>query len=374
MISGLNWCTTTVVNTIENKNGFAQLVNGKSTGTFPTNIAADTTKKSLLRVVTEGTGAAANKCLQVAHVMNFYKNWDNRYGKVTKITKAPSIAGELAEVEIDFAELDLDMESPVKMYKLFVYISIDGANPFYYSNDFNVKGLPFGCEFTVIKGETATEVAKKVYGLITKNHIFQLDTDQLDVTLDGSKVTLTAKETFQRFALVKIAEFGPWDDYSIPVANLVADKLVITESATGAAEVSVPVDKFGVITCNAVGKNEFGTAAQIGQDLRLPTIENLKWGSSTNWQQPLPGRTYTQYIFTVQAPSNNGGVMAVGERMLSETTHIFWVVEDEVTNADFDKSIEDLGLELTAIKKADGSDFAEIEKATNEGKSVENNA
>lgn len=365
MMSGLNWHTTTVVNSLENKNGFAEKIKGEAVEgvlLFPSSLEG-TNKKSFIRVA--GTDDAP--VMQVAHVMNFHKVWDNRYGKVKSIYKAPSIAGKLAEVEIDFNKECFTVEnSPVKMFKLFVYISVDGANPFYYSNDFNVKGLPFGLEFTVLKGEEGEDVAKKVFKLITKNHIFQLDTDQLDVELDGSKIILRAKETFQRFALVKVSEFGPWDDYSIPVGELIADKMVNEEG-----EITKPTDRLkdDVIVCNEVGKNEFGTAAQLAQDLRLPTIENLKWGSSTNWQQPLPGRTYTQYIITVAAPSNNGGVMAVGERMVSETTHIFWVIEDEDVIADFDAALAKINDEFTEtspFEKVDTKSLADEGAAADE--------
>lgn len=362
MMSGLNWHTTTVVNSLENKNGFAEKIKGEAIegATFPASLEG-TGKKSFIRVMDEGD----NTVLQVAHVMNFYKAWDNRYGKVKSIYKAPSIAGKLAEASIDFASIDglIPENSPVKMFKLFVYISVDGANPFYYSNDFNIKGLPFGLEFTVLKNDTEEIVAKKVYDMIMKNHIFQLDTDQIDVEVEGTTLTLRAKETFQRFALVKIAEFGPWDDYSIPVAELKADKMANEEG-----EVKVPEDPFKVITCVEVGKNEFGTAAQLAQDLRLPTIENLKWGSSTNWQQPLPGRTYTQYIITVAAPSNNGGVMAVGERMVSETTHIFWVIEDEDVISDFDTALAMINEEF---KKTSPFEKVDTKSLADEGAAAE---
>lgn len=364
MKSGLNWVTTTVVNTLENKNGFAETIKGAAVpgATFPQSLQGSG-KKSLIRVMSENVRGSQNPLLslQVAHVNNFYQDWDNRYGKVTRIVKNPSIAGKLAEIEIDFSAFITAITSPAKMYKLFVYISVDGANPFYYSNDFNVKGLPFACEFTQIQGETAADVADKVYKLITKNHIFQIDSDQIDVELNGTVLTLKAKETFQRFALVKVAEFGPWDDYSIPVSFIEADKYVVINGVP-----SVPTAKLNpsAIVCKEVGKTEFGTAAQIQQDLRLPTIENLKWGSSTNWQQPIAGKTYTQYIITVQSPANNGGVMAVGERMLTESTHIFWIVEGGNEITDFDAALTAIGFSSNPTTKGDGSAF-ETGVATN---------
>lgn len=367
-LSGLNWNTTTVINSLEDKNGFSELVKGQAPAeviNFPASLQGSG-KKAIIRAV-KNDQAGQDITVQVAHVMNFNSKWDNRYGKVTRIFKAPSIAGDLAEIEIDFSQfIDPAMTSPVKMYKLFVYLSVDGANPFYYSNDFYVKGLPFGLEFTYVKGETAADVAQKVYDLIANNKIFQLDTDQLDYSVNGAVLTLTAKETWQRFALVKVAEFGPWDDYSIPVGVLKADKGDPSQSN------GLPIDKLGVITCNSVGKNAFGTADQLQQDLRLPTIENLKWGSSTKWQQPIPGATYTQYIITVQAPSNNGGVMAVGERMLSETNHIFWVNENTSVLTDFDAILAELataaGVTPNPFAKADGDTTALVtEKAAASG-------
>ena len=47
---------------------------------------------------------------------------------------------------------------------------------------------------------------------------------------------------------------------------------------------------------------------------------------------PIVGATYTQYIINYYAPSTaNPSFTAVGNRSMSETTHVFWVKSDLVT-------------------------------------------
>jgi hypothetical protein len=46
---------------------------------------------------------------------------------------------------------------------------------------------------------------------------------------------------------------------------------------------------------------------------------------------PIVGALYTQYIITYYAPSTaNPSFTAVGNRSMSETTHVFWVKSDLV--------------------------------------------
>ena len=46
---------------------------------------------------------------------------------------------------------------------------------------------------------------------------------------------------------------------------------------------------------------------------------------------PIVGALYTQYIITYYAPSTaNPSFTAIGNRSMSETTHVFWVKSDLV--------------------------------------------
>ena len=83
------------------------------------------------------------------------------------------------------------------------------------------------------------------------------------------------------------------------------------------------------------GVNGFGTYSQLLKDLRLPTAANNHWLSVNKDEMPIVGALYTQFIITYYAPScANPSFTAVGNRSMSETTHVFWVREDLV--ADFE--------------------------------------
>jgi hypothetical protein len=105
-------------------------------------------------------------------------------------------------------------------------------------------------------------------------------------------------------------------------------KALIAESESKDADY---VTKTGVTLKNA-GKNGFGTYSQLIKDLRLPTAAHTGWNSVQKDEMPVVGATYDQYIITYYAPSTaNPSFTAVGNRSMSETTHVFWVKSDLVT-------------------------------------------
>jgi hypothetical protein len=87
----------------------------------------------------------------------------------------------------------------------------------------------------------------------------------------------------------------------------------------------------GVTLVNA-GVNGFGTYSQLLKDLRLPTANHNHWLSVQKDEMPIVGSVYTQYIINYYAPSTaNPSFTAVGNRSMSETTHVFWVKSDLVS-------------------------------------------
>jgi hypothetical protein len=85
------------------------------------------------------------------------------------------------------------------------------------------------------------------------------------------------------------------------------------------------------VTLVEAGVNGFGTYSQLSKDLRLPTAVHNHWLSVQKDEMPIVGALYTQYIITYYAPSTaNPSFTAVGNRSMSETTHVFWVKSDLV--------------------------------------------
>lgn len=345
-ISGLNWTTTSVINDINYEHG----VNGK-------------------RVWALKGGSDGNTAIgfAVAGVGNFYSTKTRLGGQVTAIRTAVPVSGALAEATLDFDNEVLkglmevtDETHTRRTFKLAVYIGVEPrlADPFVYSNSYALKGIPFALEFTVRKDANAKEIADEIERIAKINKIFQVGTEQLTITNNGAgKLTFKCKESWQRLRQIVITSFNPFGEHGHLITAYVESRETFE---SGSAKKTQPTDPDAIGFSDLVkGEAEFGTYNQLISDLRLPTIENRRWMSENGFEQPIPGATYKQYIFTLCAPSNNGGVAAVGQRMLSETTHIFWVKQDQVSAFE-----NEIGLNSTFKTSGEGATYASDDAPT----------
>jgi hypothetical protein len=134
-------------------------------------------------------------------------------------------------------------------------------------------------------------------------------------------LTLTGATEYQRFRNVEVRTFAVTDDYAELVAELGEDSIELVER----------------------GKNAFGTYSQIVKDLRLPTAANYQWTHVRQVETPIIGAVYNQYIIEYCAPSINDGLHAVGQRMESHTTRVFWVKNDEDLISEWEAALETVG-------------------------------
>ena len=226
---------------------------------------------------------------------------------------------------IDFAELMSEIK-PAKgnnYCRLDVYVKWEGQEPFYGANQMHIqKGIPFWVEFTVKASDNASALAEKIAKQIKKDHLFLIDKDILEVSVEGSKLILEGSAEFQRLEEVKISQFQLTDDYAEKVSEL---------GGVG-------------ITLNEKGYNSFGTYSQIIKDLRLPTAANYQWTHIRQAETPVVGGVYNQYIIEYCAPATNEGTQFVGHRGLSHTTHVFWVKNDTDLIAAWESALNAAGL------------------------------
>lgn len=89
----------------------------------------------------------------------------------------------------------------------------------------------------------------------------------------------------------------------------------------------------------------FGTYETLISSHRLPTLENLRWGSEAESEMPIKGKKYDLVEFKYVADRNIGGFDVLGQKATSVTTHRFWVREDKIGNGSGD------GLFLDLVKK-----------------------
>lgn len=245
---------------------------------------------------------------------------------VLAIRKAEGHKATACKAVIDFekvlADLTFEAGEKNKYCRLDIYLGVEGAEPFIYSTPWVQKGLPFWVEFTVKKPaggsmtkEEAAAVAKDVADAIKKNHLFVIDKDLMTVSVEGAVMTLTGNTEYQRFKNITVHTFKSTDDYTEVLAELVKMK-----GDTAASDKAIYE--------SVRGTNSFGTYTHIVKDLRLPTAANYQWTRIRQAETPVVGAIYNQYIIEYCAPASNHGFQAVGERLNSHTTHVFWVNND----------------------------------------------
>ncbi len=236
---------------------------------------------------------------------DFVFNKDN----VKVVRKAVGHDATACKAVIDFTKVTEALvwaEGETKKYcRLDIYLGVEGAEPYIYSTPWVQKGMPFWVEFTVVKGQEA-KVAETVANMIKKNHLFLVDKDLLNVEVASNKLTLTGNTEYQRFRKVEVLTFSATADDADVVATL-GDAAIVLEER---------------------GENSFGTYSQIVKDLRLPTAANYQWSHVRQVETPIVGAIYNQYIIEYCAPAVNDGLHAVGQRMDSHTTHVFWVNQE----------------------------------------------
>ena len=291
MVTGLNFQTQTIINS--NLDPDSKKKNGK--GEDNTWLFKKDTSKSIVYIKRD---------------FQFHK--DDKFGKVLSIRKKAGYEAKLCKATIAFDSLTNILvpkqAGEVNYCRLDIYLGVEGAEPYIYSTPWVQKGMPFWIEFTVKNGDTAQTIAEKLEKMIKQNHTFLCDKDLINVSVESTnQLVLEGATEYQRFKRIDISTFEVDDEYANVVASL-------GDSA---------------ITLNERGKNSFGTYSQIVKDLRLPTAANYQWTHIRQVETPIVGAIYDQYIIEYCGPATNGGMQAVGQRLDSHTTHVFWVKNDE---------------------------------------------
>lgn len=230
---------------------------------------------------------------------------------IKAIRKAEGYDAVACKATIDFAELldSIKPETGNNYCRLDIYVKYEGAEPFYGANPMHVqKGIPFWVEFTVKSTDDAATIANNIAKQIKKDHLFLIDKDVINVTVEDSELVLEGATEYQRFEKIDLSMFNISDDFSDKVAELGDEAPIKLEER---------------------GKNSFGTYSQIIKDLRLPTAANYQWTHIRQVETPVVGAIYNQYIIEYCAPATNDGTQFVGHRGLSHTTHVFWVKQDD---------------------------------------------
>ena len=224
--------------------------------------------------------------------------------------------------------------------RIALYIRLSGSNNSYYSNDFVFKGKPFYIEFPIKAGEAADVLATKIVKIAKKYQSTIYEEPLLNVyagTKTGTVDTTAANNT----ALV-IEGIDEYQTIQLVKAQLYNDTVL----TYGAFEDKVD----GTILKQ--GKEGFGTYRRIIKDLRLPTAANTRFFGIARDEMPLLGGKYDEYIIDMCTNRGVLGTDAVGDVVQSKTTHVFYVLQGDVSNA-FKTALDSIGTIVTVDKDAD---------------------
>lgn len=258
--------------------------------------------------ITEENVGKRNAALRIDNKL-FEKRW------VESIRKAEGHNYELCEAQVDLTALEATLQD-YNVARLYIYVGLEGSEESIYANDWYRKGMPLSVSFAT--GEAAV-MAKEIVDTVKDFNVFTKVKKVLDVTAEGG--VLTIKGTHEHQRLQRIAILVEDTD------SVLHEEKVITEYIRNRKETATG------ITSVKVGVNGFGTYSQLTKDLSLPTAAQTHWTSVTKDERPIVGALYTQYIITYYAPSTaNPSFTAVGNRSMSETTHVFWVKSDLVND------------------------------------------
>lgn len=241
----------------------------------------------------------------------FEKRW------VENIRKAEYQTVELCEANLDLTKVKdaiaaNEATKNASVARLYIYVGLEGSEESIYANDWYRKGMPLSVSFNVTSD--ASEMAAAIADTVKTFNVFTKVKKVLDVTAEAGVLNIKGTHEHQRIEKIQVlVEVGAGEEKAVVDYEL--------RPRTTRKEEAVTLVK--------AGRNGFGTYSQLLKDLRLPTAVHNHWLSVQKDEMPIVGANYNQYIITYYAPSTaNPSFTALGNRSMSETTHVFWVKSD----------------------------------------------
>lgn len=234
---------------------------------------------------------------------------------ITAIYEAVAQDHQLEKVEYTLAEGTLQKG---EVYRLNIYVGLSqGSADSAFANDLSFKGKPFSVEFVCKENPTATLEA--LVKTIDKYEMLVYDDKILDVKSEGSKLTISATNEYQRFKNISIEKFEKnASDY--PYGGDYKEVLSF-ENIKGTNDANFTAGSEGV-----------GTYSYLLHNVRIPTDARTRAFAPNSDEAPVLGAKYDQY--TIHYCVNRGplGLNAVGDAVKSVTTHVFFVNSDISAN------------------------------------------
>ena len=268
--------------------------------------------------------------LQIKRVGNFKK------ANVVAMYKRAYSAPVLAKAVLDMTTIT----QASGVFRIAMYIRLSGNQNSYYSNDFVFKGKPLYIEFEKKAGDTAAQLATKVANQI-KKYQRAYDFKHFNVSVSGNTLMIEAVDEYQRFTKMDIEYFDP--DLREIACTCAEGAFAVIASAKEAG--SEDYDGKNILT---QGREGFGTYQNIIKDLRIPTLDVRRYEAPLQDEVPIINGKYSQYTVYYRTDRGLMGGAAVGQQVVSQTTHVFYV-HDSVAS-DFETALATLGA-VTEEKK-----------------------
>jgi hypothetical protein len=245
----------------------------------------------------------------------FEKRW------VESIRKAEGHKPVICSAALDLTKVKEALDAAeAKVARLYLYVGLEGSEESIYANDWYRKGMPLSVSFT---NTDAEKMVANIVDTVNRFNVFTKVKKVLEVAAkEGEATTLVINGTHEHQRLQKI---------QVLVDAGYGEEVAVVDYELNHKEDAAVKDE-------VKGVNGFGTYSQLLKDLRLPTAVHNHWLSVQKDEMPIVGALYTQYIINYYAPSTaNPSFTAVGNRSMSETTHVFWVKSDLVE--DWEKAL-----------------------------------
>lgn len=271
---------------------------------------------------------------------------------------------DISEITDKVTEIGEDVTGRIVLY---VGLSMNSQDSFY-ANDFVYKGKPLFIEFGAKKNETVTTVAKRIKAIAKKYLLLTAQEKILNIEVtdengnkaaDGTYITIEGVNGYQQLKKAILQWFNPEadtvdcctyaGDYEDLLIGIPAIYKINTDAPSNEGDAEIG-DLVLVKTNNKPtyvsedgtkekieapyipiypGIEAFGDYNWMIHNLRLPTLANTNFWAVTKGEMPIPGQSYTQIIVKMVTPNRDGiAGEAVGQRVTSVTTHVFYVAGD----------------------------------------------
>ena len=254
----------------------------------------------------------------------------------------------LAKVEFDLADVftlvEASKQGAVKggNYRIVLYVGLSmNSQDSFYANDFVYKGKPLFLEFPVNNDDTAETAANRAVKIANKYLLFTAQEKILNITANQGKIVIEATNGYQ---IIKKAVLQKYDEEANPIDCCIATGDFV-DVVTGVPVVFTLNENGEVVAGNKTiedgarrsladnevaivpGLEAFGDYNWIIHNLRLPTMANTYFWSTTKNEMPVVGGEYTQFIITLCKDRDGIAGEVVGQRATSVTTHILYVLD-----------------------------------------------